>query len=165
MLLVALAVCAVFGVCDGEDKLKMNYYHKTCPSAETIVRDMTWSKVAANSVLPAKLLRLHFHDCFVRVSFLYHMIDFPSIYEFNYVVAYICMLQGCDASVLLDSTTNTTAEKDASPNLSLSGYDVIDDIKARLEEECPEIVSCADILTLAARDAVSYQVSSDLNQN
>ena len=93
------------------------------------------------------------------------MIDFPSIYEFNYVVAYICMLQGCDASVLLDSTTNTTAEKDASPNLSLSGYDVIDDIKARLEEECPEIVSCADILTLAARGAVSYQVSSDLNQN
>lgn len=67
-------------------------------------------------------------------------------------------LQGCDASVLLDSTESVTAEKDGLPNRSLSGYDVIDDIKAKLEEECPGIVSCADILTLAARDAVSYQV-------
>ena len=63
--------------------------------------------------------------------------------------------QGCDASVLLESTAGNTAEKDAIPNLSLAGFDVIEDIKEALEEKCPGIVSCADILTLATRDAVS----------
>lgn len=68
-------------------------------------------------------------------------------------------MQGCDASVLLDSTANNKAEKDSIPNLSLAGFDVIQDIKAELEAKCPGIVSCADILTLATRDAVSVQVS------
>nr|TKS14112.1 class III peroxidase [Populus alba] len=31
--------------------------------------------------------------------------------------------QGCDASVLVNSTANNTAEKDAIPNLSLAGFD------------------------------------------
>lgn len=68
------------------------------------------------------------------------------------------MLQGCDASVLLESTASNTAEKDAIPNLSLAGFDVIDDIKEAVEAKCPGIVSCADILTLATRDAISVQV-------
>lgn len=67
--------------------------------------------------------------------------------------------QGCDASVLLDSTANNTAEKDAIPNLSLAGFDVIDEVKTQLEKTCPGKVSCADILALAARDSVSFQVS------
>ena len=59
---------------------------------------------------------------------------------------------------MIDSTSGNTAEKDAAPNRSIGGYDVIDEIKTKLEEECPDIVSCADIVALAARDAVSYQV-------
>lgn len=62
--------------------------------------------------------------------------------------------QGCDGSVLLNSTKGNMAEKDAGPNLSLRGYGVIDRVKAKLEEACPGIVSCADVLALVARDAV-----------
>lgn len=72
-------------------------------------------------------------------------------------------LQGCDGSVLLNSTANSTAEKAAIPNLSLSGFDVIDDIKLAVEKECTGVVSCADILALAARDSVSFQVNKSIN--
>lgn len=71
----------------------------------------------------------------------------------------LCYVQGCDGSVLLDKVNNTKAEKDAVPNQSLSGFHVIDEIKAEVEKQCPKTVSCADILALAARDAVSYPVS------
>ncbi|CAA0825576.1 Peroxidase 11 [Striga hermonthica] len=76
----------------------------------------------------ALILRLHFHDCFV---------------------------QGCDGSVLLDDTITLQGEKKAANNKNaLKGFEIIDRIKNKLESECPGIVSCADILTVAARDAV-----------
>jgi len=57
--------------------------------------------------------------------------------------------------VLLDSVEGMTSEKLAGPNVnSLRGFELIDKIKYLLEEECPVTVSCADILAMAARDAV-----------
>jgi len=67
-------------------------------------------------------------------------------------------LQGCDGSVLLNSTSSNQAEKDAFPNLSLRGFQVIDAAKDALEKKCPGVVSCADILALVARDAVSMVI-------
>ncbi|KAB1203032.1 Peroxidase 3 [Morella rubra] len=129
LLLVCLVLFTSFlGVCQA-GSLRKNFYHKTCPRAEQIVKSVTWKHVASNPNLPAKLLRMHFHDCFVR---------------------------GCEASVLLNSTGNGPVEKDAIPNLTLSGFDVVDDIKAAVEKECEGVVSCADILALAARDSVSF---------
>lgn len=64
-------------------------------------------------------------------------------------------MQGCDGSVLLDDTITLQGEKKAPINLhALKGFRIIDRIKNQLESECPGIVSCADILTIAARDAV-----------
>ncbi|KAM0024759.1 putative peroxidase [Helianthus debilis subsp. tardiflorus] len=61
-------------------------------------------------------------------------------------------LKGCDASILLDGNNS---EKTASPNLSVRGYDVIDDAKTAVERVCPGVVSCADIIVMATRDVIS----------
>ncbi|CAI9118699.1 OLC1v1020299C1 [Oldenlandia corymbosa var. corymbosa] len=114
----------------------MNFYRSTtCPQAENLVRQATRSKVRSDPTLAAKILRVHYHDCFVR---------------------------GCDASILLDTVGTNQSEKDARPNLTLGGFEAIDDIKAQVEQACPGVVSCADILALAARDAVSFPFGRDL---
>jgi hypothetical protein len=47
------------------------------------------------------------------------------------------------------------SEKFATPNNnSARGYPVVDAVKAALEEACPGIVSCADILAIAAKISV-----------
>ncbi|CAI9118904.1 OLC1v1020531C1 [Oldenlandia corymbosa var. corymbosa] len=113
---------------DGSTSLVLTFdlYQNSCPEAEPIVFSWVAKSVSDDPRMAASLLRLHFHDCF-----------------------------GCDASVLLDDTPTFTGEKTAAPNLnSLRGFEVIDAIKNDLEYFCPETVSCADILAIAARDSV-----------
>lgn len=110
-------------------QLDYKFYDTSCPNLARIVTFGVLSAMKNETRMAASLLRLHFHDSFVN---------------------------GCDASILLDDTSTTTGEKNAGPNKnSVRGYEVIDDIKASVEKACPNIVSCADILTLAARDAVT----------
>ncbi|EOY31067.1 Peroxidase superfamily protein [Theobroma cacao] len=108
----------------GQGGLQNGFYSSSCPKAEATVRSTVESHFNKDPTIAAGLLRLHFHDCFV---------------------------QGCDGSVLI---SGSSAERSALPNLGLRGFDVIDDAKAQLEALCPGVVSCADILALAARDAV-----------
>uniref|UniRef100_F6H1N3 Peroxidase n=1 Tax=Vitis vinifera TaxID=29760 RepID=F6H1N3_VITVI len=103
---------------------RVGFYSRTCPQAESIVQKTVNSHFQSNPAIAPGLLRMHFHDCFV---------------------------QGCDASILIDGSST---EKTAGPNRLLRGYDVIDDAKTQLEAACPGVVSCADILALAARDSV-----------
>lgn len=62
-----------------------------------------------------------------------------------------CLPQGCDASILLDG------EKSSGPNSSLQprALQLIEDIRAKVHAACGPTVSCADIIALATRDAVS----------
>lgn len=77
------------------------------------------------------------------------------IFCFGHINLSLGFQQGCDASVLLDDTSSFTGEKTAGPNKgSLRGFDVIDTIKTQLENVCPGVVSCADILAVTTRDSV-----------
>ena len=103
---------------------RVGFYQTTCPSVETTVRAAVQSAIRSDPTIAPGLLRMFFHDCFVN---------------------------GCDGSILIDGPTS---EKTALPNSQLRGFDVIDAAKRQLESTCPGVVSCADILALAARDSV-----------
>jgi hypothetical protein len=62
-----LLSCARAGLLESNPGLAYNFYQSSCPNAESIIRSVTWAQVGADFVLPACLLRLHFHDCFVKV--------------------------------------------------------------------------------------------------
>ncbi|KAH6798322.1 Peroxidase superfamily protein [Perilla frutescens var. frutescens] len=109
--------------------LSPHYYDDICPKALPAIKRIVEDAIAQENRMGASLLRLHFHDCFV---------------------------QGCDGSVLLDETASMESEKSALPNAnSARGFEVIDRIKSHLDKLCENpIVSCADILAVAARDSV-----------
>lgn len=70
------------------------------------------------------------------------------------VLIYLLFWQGCDGSILLEDTSSFTGEQTAGPNNnSVRGFNVVAKIKSEVEKVCPGIVSCADILAIAARDS------------
>ncbi|PIN20891.1 Peroxidase [Handroanthus impetiginosus] len=103
--------------------LSTAYYQKSCPNLEAIIHEKVSAWVKRDPTLAPAIIRLHFHDCAVR---------------------------GCDASILLN---HRGSERAAEASRSLRGFTLIDEIKAEVEKQCPKTVSCADILTTAARDA------------
>nr|APO14268.1 peroxidase 6 [Luffa aegyptiaca] len=124
MMILNLLLFLSCFVAISQAQLKFGFYARTCPSAESVVRSVVNDAVRNNANMAAVLLRLHFHDCFV---------------------------EGCDGSILIDGPN---AEKHAFGHQGVGGFEVIERAKGALEARCPGVVSCADIVTMAARDAV-----------
>ncbi|KAJ1685906.1 hypothetical protein LUZ63_017296 [Rhynchospora breviuscula] len=123
---VAFVVCLFISTSTAQ--LQVGFYQNSCPNAESVVASVVRQATLSDPTIPAALLRLHFHDCIV---------------------------QGCEGSILIQSPATGNQEKDSSNHAGLRGFDVIDNAKAQLESQCPGIVSCADIVALAARDAIT----------
>ncbi|KAI3829283.1 hypothetical protein L1987_03402 [Smallanthus sonchifolius] len=111
--------------------LTVDYYAKTCPQLEQIVGFVTSQKFKDSPATAPATIRLFFHDCFV---------------------------QGCDGSILISSKPGSAElpekESDDNSEIPADAYDVIETAKAMVERKCPGVVSCADILALAARDFI-----------
>ncbi|VVB17410.1 unnamed protein product [Arabis nemorensis] len=129
VVIISLAGTAMVEAATGlnpQVKLLWHYYKvtNTCDDAEAYIRHQVEKFYKSDNSIAPKLLRLLYSDC---------------------------MVNGCDASVLLEGPNS---ERTAPQNRGLGGFVIIDKIKQVLESRCPGVVSCADILNLAARDAV-----------
>ncbi|XP_024366134.1 peroxidase 71 isoform X1 [Physcomitrium patens] len=164
--------------------LKVGFYRHSCPQVEAIVYNSMAQSTKADDTVAPGILRMAFHDCFVRVRdrldlqhpsqldrvaelalrstwisnsvfpsclLLLQMLHTVTATSPHRIVPSLWFLQGCDASVLLEGP-NT--ERRARTNTGLHGFDAIDAAKRAVENACPGVVSAADVLQFAARDAV-----------
>ncbi|XP_077242569.1 peroxidase P7-like [Tasmannia lanceolata] len=110
-------------------QLSVSFYANTCPSVFDTVRAAVRSVIDREPRMGASLMRMLFHDCFVS---------------------------GCDGGILLEDFGSFVGEQKLPANFnSIRGYEVIDNIKTQVDRACGgSVVSCADILVIAARDSV-----------
>ncbi|CAJ1953179.1 unnamed protein product [Sphenostylis stenocarpa] len=108
--------------------LSWNYYFIECLNLEGIVKGHLEKAFKTDKGLAPGILRLFFHDCFSN---------------------------GCDASILLNADDGQD-EKSHPANIGIrpEALQVIEDIRSRIYLQCLPVVSCADILVLAARESV-----------
>jgi peroxidase len=172
VLLLALAGAALgHRPSGGGSALSSTFYDASCPSAYNVVRRVIQNAWVSDPRIPASLIRLHFHDCFVTVreltaALICHLscsdIHAPALHHLTHT--YADLFQGCDGSLLLDDDLPAIQTEKHVPanNNSARGFPVVDDIKSALEEACPGIVSCADILALAAEISVELVSTREL---
>ncbi|MCL7049130.1 hypothetical protein MKW94_013781 [Papaver nudicaule] len=124
---VVVCLLVLLNLTSCQAQLRTGFYLGKCGSqnVESIIKNVVRQRFARDPTIVAALLRMQFHDCFVT---------------------------GCDASLLINGRTS---EKTSPPNFSVRGYDLIDQAKAAVERACPRVVSCADIIAIATRDAVA----------
>ncbi|KAF9590961.1 hypothetical protein IFM89_000506, partial [Coptis chinensis] len=109
-------------------QLQLNYYAKSCPRAEEIVKEEVTQLYHKHGNTAVSWVRNLFHDC---------------------------MVKSCDASLLLETADGVISEKTAKRNFGMRNFKYIDTIKEALESECPMTVSCADIIALSAREGAA----------
>ncbi|CAK9320051.1 unnamed protein product [Citrullus colocynthis] len=124
-LLLSFLLLSNFGK---SQQLIMNYYNQTCPKAEDIIKQEVFSLYKKHGNSAISWIRNLFHDC---------------------------MVKSCDASLLLEMKKEEgVSEMKSSRSFGIRNLKYVNKIKQVLENECPNTVSCADIMALAARDAI-----------
>lgn len=68
-------------------------------------------------------------------------------------------MQGCDGSILLDGSPS---ERDQPANVGIrpEALKTIEVLRSLVQRQCGNVVSCADLVVLAAREAVSLVIIS-----
>ena len=71
-VIMALVLILIFSVFIGvsQAQMRVGFYSETCPDVESTVQATVQDAALSNPNIPAVLLRLHFHDCFVQVLYL-----------------------------------------------------------------------------------------------
>ncbi|XP_039135851.1 peroxidase 21-like [Dioscorea cayenensis subsp. rotundata] len=123
-LLFSLFLC-LFSFVKGE--LRLNFYSESCPQAEDIVKEEVEKLYHKHGNTAVSWVRNLFHDC---------------------------MVKSCDASLLLEDTSSTISEQNSPRSFGMRNFKYVKVIKDALEKECPNTVSCADIVALSAREGV-----------
>ncbi|KAH7667624.1 Peroxidase protein [Dioscorea alata] len=123
-LLFSLFLC-FFSFVNGE--LRLNFYSESCPQAEDIVKEEVEKLYHKHGNTAVSWVRNLFHDC---------------------------MVKSCDASLLLEETSSTISEQNSPRSFGMRNFKYVKVIKDALEKECPNTVSCADIVALSAREGV-----------
>lgn len=69
-------LCVALSLFRASADLKLRFYDESCPKAEKIIFDYVKEHIHHAPSLAAPLLRMHFHDCFVRVRKCMHAAQF-----------------------------------------------------------------------------------------
>uniref|UniRef100_A0A2N9FF61 peroxidase n=1 Tax=Fagus sylvatica TaxID=28930 RepID=A0A2N9FF61_FAGSY len=129
LAITALGLSLLF-IRSNVDQILAIYYASSCPNLFRTIKSIVEATISKEARMDASILRLFYHDCF-----------------------------GCDGSLLLDDTPNFIGEKTSLANRnSTRGLEIIDTIKSAVEEIYPGVVSCADILAIASRDAIFIEI-------
>ncbi|XP_062004945.1 peroxidase 21 [Rosa rugosa] len=111
----------------GISELQQNYYSQSCPKAEEIIKQEVTNLYEEHGNTAVSWIRNLFHDCIV---------------------------EGCDASLLLEAADGMESEIASDRSFGMRNFKYVNTIKQALEKECPLTVSCADVITLSARDGI-----------
>ncbi|KAG4130483.1 hypothetical protein ERO13_D09G146800v2 [Gossypium hirsutum] len=107
--------------------LQLNYYAQSCPNAEEIIKQQVIKLYNKHGNTAVSWVRNLFHDC---------------------------MVKSCDASLLLETVNGIESEQKSDRSFGMRNFKYVKTIKDALEQECPGTVSCADIVSLSARDGI-----------
>ncbi|XP_042477126.1 peroxidase 29-like [Macadamia integrifolia] len=130
VVVVVVVMGVVMGIVEAGGGLSYDFYKDSCPEVENIVKTAVQPIFLTDPTASSAFLRFIFHDC---------------------------QVQGCDASLLLDSgDQNMGPEMESIRNFGIKKRESIGHIKFLVESECPGQVSCADVLALASKEAVSF---------
>ncbi|KAE8731574.1 Peroxidase 21 [Hibiscus syriacus] len=110
-----------------ESDLQLNYYAQSCPNAEEIIKQQVIKLYNKHGNTAVSWVRNLFHDCIVK---------------------------SCDASLLLETVNGVESEQKSDRSFGMRNFKYVKTIKEALEAECPMTVSCADIVSLSARDGI-----------